>query len=75
MTTLKENIRLANGYMAFDHEPLHYNDYNVKGDNPNCNHPTFTEKSGNNAVNKYCSVCGYRRLFIKYAKHIKKGRR
>lgn len=72
MTNTKVNNRLDNGYMAFDYEAKHYNDFNEKGNNPTCNHPTYTEKSSKWAVNKYCTECGYRRLFILYAKYRKK---
>ena len=73
MTTL--NVKLNNGYYGFDHEQYHYNDYNVKGNDPNCKHPTYTEVRNDRSVNKYCTECGYRRLFIKYAKYLKKGRK
>lgn len=72
MTTLNKNVKLNNGYYGFDHEQYHYNDYNVKGNDSNCKHPTYTEVRSKTSVNKYCSVCGYRRLFIKYAKYLKK---
>ncbi|NDB61382.1 hypothetical protein EB001_23530 [bacterium] len=72
MTNTKENVKLNNGYYGFDHEQYHYNDYNVKGNNPNCKHPTYTEVRSSTSVNKYCTECGYRRLFILYAKYRKK---
>ena len=72
MTTLKVNNRLDNGYMAFDYEAKHYNDFNEKGSDPNCKHETYTEKSSKWAVNKYCATCGYRRLFILYSQYRKK---
>ena len=79
MTNTKENVRLANGYMAFDYQQYYYNDYNVKGNNPDCKHPTFTDKSGVTMrqpyFNRYCDTCGYRKLFTMYAKFVKKGRR
>ena len=75
MTNTKENVRLANGYKSFDYQEYCYNDYNVKGNNPNCNHTTYTEVHSKGAVNKYCTDCGYRRLFIVYAKYMKKGKR
>ena len=78
MTNTKENKRLDNGYMAFDYQQYFYNDYNEKGNDPTCKHPTFTDKSGVSMrqpyFNRYCDTCGYRKLFTMYAKYCKKNK-
>jgi hypothetical protein len=71
----KVNVRLANGYMSFDKVDTYYNDYNVRGNDPTCKHPTYRVEIKNDSkpsINHYCEICGYRRLFLKYAKHMRK---
>lgn len=72
---------IANGYSAWGHVPYYYNDYNEKGNDPTCKHETWTDHHGGLSqpiINRYCDKCGYRKLFIKYAKYCrttKKGGR
>lgn len=79
MSTLNKVI--ANGYHAWGHVPYYYNDYNVMGSDPTCKHPTWTDNHGGTTqpiINRYCDSCGYRKLFIKYAKYCrtsKKGKK
>lgn len=79
MNSLIKNERV-NGFMTFDHVSLrYYNDFNEKGNDPTCKHEFFTRKVSTDvnawSVNHYCATCGYRRLFVKYAKYCKKGRK
>jgi len=69
MKKIKEYKRLSNGYMSFDYEEKHYYDYHEKGNDPNCIHKTYKEVTSKSSVNKYCQNCGYRKLFILYAKY------
>jgi len=50
----------------------YYNDYNVKGNDPTCKHEAYTDTASNSvsmpSFNRYCDSCGYRKLFIKYAR-------
>ena len=84
MTTLNEMINkldnvIANGYSAWGHVPQYYNDYNVKGNDPTCKHESWTDVQGiatkQPYFNRYCDKCGYRKLFVMYAKNVKKGRK
>ena len=67
---------IANGYQLWSHVPQFYNDYNEKGNDPTCKHETWTDKWGVSTrqpyFNRYCDTCGYRKLFVKYAKYCKK---
>lgn len=65
-------------YSAWGHVSQYYNDYNVKGNDPTCKHTTWTDVHGGLSqptINRYCDNCGYRKLFIKYAKYCKKGKK
>jgi hypothetical protein len=75
MTNTKVNERKPNGYMSFDQVDTYYNDYNVRGNDPTCKHLTYRVEIQNDSkpsINHYCETCGYRRLFLKYAKHMRK---
>ena len=61
------------GYVAY-----YYNDYNVAGNDPTCKHPTWTdhhEAYSQPIINRYCDSCGYRKLFIKYARYCRKTKK
>ena len=73
---------IVNGYSSWNYVSQYYNDYNVKGNDPNCKHETWTDVQGVSTrqpyFNRYCDKCVYRKLFVKYAKYCrntKKGGR
>jgi hypothetical protein len=73
---------IVSGYKSWSHVPYHYNDYNVKGNDPTCKHESWTDVQGVSTrqpyFNRYCDSCGYRKLFVMYAKYCrttKKGRK
>jgi hypothetical protein len=73
---------ISSGYKSWSHVPYYYNDYNVAGNDPTCKHTAWTDTHASNVkqpyFNRYCDSCGYRKLFIKYAKYCrttKKGGR
>ena len=76
------DAKIANGYTSWGHVAYFYNDYNVKGNDPNCKHESWTDVQGEYTnqpyFNRYCDSCGYRKLFVKYAKYCrttKKGKK
>lgn len=73
---------ISTGYNSWSHVPYYYNDYNVKGNDPTCKHTTWTDTHVTDTkqpyLNRYCDSCGFRKLFVKYAKYCrttKKGGR
>jgi len=70
---------IEGGYTSWSHVAYFYNDYNVVGNDPTCKHPTWTDVQGNYTTqpyfNRYCDTCGYRKLFVKYAKYCKKTKK
>lgn len=75
ITTALDSV-ITTGYNSWSHVLYFYNDYNVKGNDPNCKHTAWTDVQAGTttrpAFNRYCDSCGYRKLFIKYAKYCKK---
>ena len=78
ITTALDSVK-ETGYKSWSHVLYFYNDYNVKGNDPNCKHESWTDVQGESTrqpyFNRYCDSCGYRKLFIKYAKYCKKGKK
>lgn len=70
---------IEGGYTSWSHVAYFYNDYNVVGNDPTCKHPTWTDVQGVSTrqpyFNRYCDTCGYRKLFVKYAKYCKKTKK
>jgi hypothetical protein len=73
------DVASVNGYTSWSHVAYFYNDYNVKGNDPTCKHPTWTDIQGESVrqpyFNRYCDTCGYRKLFVKYAKYCRTNKR
>jgi hypothetical protein len=67
---------IAKGYQSWSHVSEFYCDYNVKGNDPTCKHESWTDTWGvytnQPHFNRYCDKCGYRKLFVKYAKYCSK---
>lgn len=70
------DAKIAGGYTSWSHVATFYNDYNVKGNDPTCKHESWTDIQGESVrqpyFNRYCDSCGYRKLFVKYAKFCSK---
>ena len=65
-------------YSSWGYVSQYYNDYNVVGNDPTCKHLTWTDHHANYSqpiINRYCDSCGYRKLFIKYAKYCRNKKR
>ena len=81
ITNIKNALdaKIEGGYTSWSHVAYFYNDYNVKGNDPNCKHTTWTDVQGESTrqpyFNRYCDSCGYRKLFVKYAKYCKKTKK